>query len=80
MYASDIADLLHLVGRRVCIRSGKRTFVGVLHSIATRRFPKGNNRHASGLVLEGPDFRVEFAWWDWDVSAAGDVPYFEAAE
>jgi hypothetical protein len=55
MYASDIADLLHLVGRRVCIRSGKRTFVGVLRSAATRKFPKGKNLHASGLVLEGPD-------------------------
>ena len=80
MYASDIAELLHLEGRRVRIRNGKRTFVGVLRATATRKFPKGKNRHASGLVLEGPDFRVEFAWWEWDVRPAEDVLRLEAAE
>jgi len=79
VYASDIPDLLHLEGRRVRIRNGKRTFVGILRSTATRKFSKGTNRHASGLVLEGPDFRVEFAWWEWDVRPAEDV-LVEAAE
>jgi hypothetical protein len=80
VYASDIADLLHLEGRRVRIRNGKRTFVGVLRSTATRKFPKGKNLHAVGLVLEGPDFRVEFAWWEWDVCSAENVLRLEAAE
>ena len=80
VYASDIADLLHLEGRRVRIKNGKRTFVGVLRTTATRKFPKGKNLHAAGLVLEGPDFRVEFAWWEWDVRAAEDVLRLEAAE
>jgi hypothetical protein len=80
MYALDIAELIHLLGSRVRIRNGKRTFVGVLCLTATRKFPKGNNRHASGLVLEGPDFRLEFAWWEWDVRPAEDVLRLEAAE
>jgi hypothetical protein len=80
MYALDIAYLLRLEGRRVRIRNGKRTFVGVLRSTATRKFPKGKNLHASGLALEGPDFRVEFAWWEWDVRAAEDVLRLEAAD
>jgi hypothetical protein len=80
VHASNIADLLHLEGRPVRIRNGKRTFVGVLRSTATRKFPKGKNLHAVGLVLEGPDFRVEFAWWEWDVCSAENVLRLEAAE
>ena len=80
MYALEVDELLHLLGRRVRVRNGKRTFVGVLLEDATKKFPKGNNRYAYGLVLEGPGFRFEFAWWDWDVSAADEVPHLEAAE
>ena len=80
MYALEVDELLHLLGRRVRVRNGKRTFVGVLRANATRKFPRSSNRYASGLVVEGRDFRFEFAWWDWDVSVADDIPHLEAAE
>ena len=80
MYALEIDELLHLLGRRVRVRNGKRTFAGILRPTAQRKFPRGKNRYVRGLVVEGADFRLEFAWWDWDVSAAKDVAHLEAAE
>jgi hypothetical protein len=69
-----------LLGRRVRVRNGKRTFVGILRATARRKFPRGRNRFAPGLVVEGPDFHFEFAWWDWDVREAGETAHLEAVK
>lgn len=68
MYALEVDELFHLLGRRVRVRNGKHTFVGILASASQRKFPRSKKRYVSGLVLEGQGYRLEFAWWDWDVT------------
>ena len=80
LYAIEVDELLHLLGRRVRVRNGKHTFVGTLRSTAQRKFPRSSNRFASGLVVEGQGYRFEFAWWDWDVTPTDEPAYLIAAE
>jgi hypothetical protein len=61
-------EVLSLLGRRVRVRNGKHTFVGTLNAPSERKFPRGPNGSAYGCVVEGQDFRLEFAWWDWTIT------------
>jgi hypothetical protein len=61
-------QLVSLLGRRVRVRNGKFTFVGTLSGPSRRKFPRGPQGAAYGCVLEGRDFRLEFAWWDWTIT------------
>jgi hypothetical protein len=67
MYAREADDLIPLLGRMVRVRNGKHTFIGTLNGPSTKKFFRGVNRTAYGLVVEGKDFKLEFAWWDWFV-------------
>jgi hypothetical protein len=67
MYALDTEDLIPLIGRTVRIRNGKHTFVGQIVGPSKARFKRDNGRMYYGFTLEGDDFEMEFAWWDWFV-------------
>jgi hypothetical protein len=67
MYACEASDLIHLLGRMVRVRNGKQTFVGILTGPSETKFSRDANRSAYGFVVEGEDFRMQFAWWDWYV-------------
>jgi hypothetical protein len=67
MYALDTADLIPLIGRTVRIRNGKHTFVGMIMGPSESKFTRDNGRMYYGFTLEGDDFVMEFAWWDWFV-------------
>jgi hypothetical protein len=67
MYALDTEDLIPLIGRTVCIRNGKHTFVGQIVGPSKAKFTRDNGRMYYGFTLEGDDFEMEFAWWDWFV-------------
>ena len=43
------------------------TFEGTLIGPSEKKFPRGPNRTAYGCVVEGQDFRLDFAWWDWKI-------------
>ena len=68
MYSHGDHKVASLIGRRVRVRNGRHSFVGTLQGPGTRKFPRGANGAAYGCVLEGKDFRLEFAWWDWTIS------------
>jgi hypothetical protein len=67
MYALDTEDLIPLIGRTVRIRNGKHTFVGQIVGPSKAKFTRDNGRMYYGFTLEGDDFEMEFAWWDWFV-------------
>jgi hypothetical protein len=67
MYALDTEDLIPLIGRTVRIRNGRHTFVGQIIGPSKARFKRDNGRMYYGFTLEGDDFEMEFAWWDWFV-------------
>jgi hypothetical protein len=58
----------------VRVRSGKHTFVGELSGPSKKKYPRGTNRMAYGLVVLGKDFELDFAWWDWSVEPLQAVP------
>jgi hypothetical protein len=64
----DAADIVSLVGCRVRVKRGVLTFEGTLCGPSERKFPRGPGSAAYGCVVEGHDFQLEFAWWDWDIS------------
>lgn len=68
MFGLDAADIVSLVGQRVRVRKGQLVFEGTLAGPSERKFPRGSNGAAYGCIVEGQDFRLDFAWWDWDVS------------
>jgi hypothetical protein len=67
MYASDTEDLIPLIGRMVRVRNGRHTFVGQIVGPSKDKFAHDNGRMYYGFTLEGDDFELEFAWWDWFV-------------
>jgi len=69
-----------LLGRRVRVRNGKHSFVGTLSGPSGRKFPRGPEGMAYGCVLEGVNFRLEFAWWDWTITPVGQRTPLIAAE
>ena len=70
MYALEAEELIPLMGRPVRVRNGKHTFTGILGGPSERKFFRGTNRTSYGMIVEGEDFRLEFAWWDWFVEPA----------
>ena len=67
MYRLEEHELISLLGRRVRVRKGMHTFEGTLIGPSEKKFPRGPNRVAYGCIMEGEDFRLEFAWWDWKI-------------
>ena len=67
VYRLEDHELISLLGRRVRVRKGMHTFEGTLLGPSEKKFSRGPNRTAYGCVVEGKDFRLEFAWWDWKV-------------
>jgi hypothetical protein len=67
MYALNTEDLIHLIGRTVRIRNGRHTFVGQIVGPSKAKFTRDNGRMYYGFTLQGDDFEMEFAWWDWYV-------------
>ncbi len=68
VYSLEDHEVVSLLGRRVRVRNGKYSFVGTLKGPSDRKFSRGANGTAYGCVLEGKDFRLEFAWWDWSIT------------
>ena len=73
-------EVVSLLGRRVRVRNGKYSFVGTLSGPSDRKFPHGPEGTAYGCVLEGVNFRLEFAWWDWTITPVGQRTPLIAAE
>ena len=73
MYACEADELIPLLGRVVRVRNGKHVFVGSLSGPSQKKFARGLNRSAYGLVVEGDGFTLEFAWWDWYVEPLAAV-------
>jgi hypothetical protein len=67
VYRLEDHELISLLGRRVRVRKGMHTFEGMLIGPSEKKFPRGPNRSAYGCVVEGKDFRLDFAWWDWKI-------------
>jgi hypothetical protein len=68
VYSLEDHEVVSLLGRRVRVRNGKFSFVGTLSAPSNKKFPRGSKGAAYGCVLEGKDFRLEFAWWDWSIT------------
>jgi hypothetical protein len=68
VYSLEDHEVVSLLGRRVRVRNGKYSFVGTLSGPSHKKFPRGPKGAAYGCVLEGKDFRLEFAWWDWNIT------------
>jgi hypothetical protein len=68
VYSLEDHEVVSLLGRRVRVRNGKFSFVGTLSAPSSKKFPRGLKGAAYGCVLEGKDFRLEFAWWDWSIT------------
>jgi hypothetical protein len=65
----------------VCgFRRASNTFVGTLRGPSERKFPRGPNQTAYGCIVEGKDFRLEFAWWDWTITPVAQHSPMMAAE
>jgi hypothetical protein len=79
----QISEIIPLVGKPVRVRNGKHSFEGTLLGPSKRTFAKADGA-APGLTLVGKDFRLEFAWWDWQVEPvrleAAELVMMEAAE
>jgi hypothetical protein len=80
VYALEDHEVVSLLGRRVRVRNGKYSFIGTLRGPSNRKFPRGENGTAYGCVLEGKDFRLEFAWWDWTITPVSQRARMIAAE
>jgi hypothetical protein len=79
VYRLEDHEMISLLGRRVRVRKGAHTFEGTLLGPSGKKFSRGPNRTAYGFVVEGEDFRLDFAWWDWKIMPVG-VPQNVAAE
>jgi len=79
VYRLEDHELISLLGHRVRVRKGSHTFEGSLVGPSEKKFPRGPNRTAYGCVVEGQDFTLDFAWWDWKIQPIG-VPQKVAAE
>jgi hypothetical protein len=71
--ALEAEEIISMLGRRVRVRNGVHTFEGRLQGPSERKFPRGPNRSAYGFVVEGTDFQLDFAWWDWDIRPLGNA-------
>ncbi|WP_068022471.1 hypothetical protein [Rhodoplanes sp. Z2-YC6860] len=80
MHSLEDDEVAALLGRRVRVRNGKYSFVGTLSGPSDRKFPRGPDGTAYGCVLEGWNFRLEFAWWDWTITPVGRRTQSIAAE
>ena len=80
MYRPEDHEIISLFGSRVRVRRGIHTFEGVLQGPSQKKFERGPNRMAYGVVLNGDDFQLEFAWWDWKVQPLGKLVQSLAAE
>jgi hypothetical protein len=60
-------EIIGLLGSRVRVRNGSHTFEGTLLGPSDKNFAYGSAKQARGLVLQGKDFQLDFAWWDWKV-------------
>ena len=67
VYRLEDHELISLLGCRVRVRKGAHPFEGTLVGPSEKKFPRGPNRTAYGCVIEGANFRLEFAWWDWKI-------------
>ena len=80
MYRLEDHEIISLFGSRVRVRTGPHTFEGVLEGPSEKKFERGPNRTAYGVVLRGKDFRLDFAWWDWKIQPLGKFAHLIAAE
>ena len=80
MYRLEDYQLVSLFGHCVRVRKGVHTFEGTLVGPSERRFETGPFSSAYGAVLEGPDYKLEFAWWDWKIKPLGQAAKLVAAE
>jgi hypothetical protein len=80
VYSLEDHEVVSLLGRRVRVRKGKHVFVGTLKGPSGKKFPRGQDRTAYGCVLEGKDFTLEFAWWDWTITPMTQRTRLMAAE
>ena len=80
VFALEGHEVAALLGRRVRVQKGKHTFVGTLRGPSERKFPRGPNQTAYGCIVEGKDFRLEFAWWDWTITPVAQRSPMMAAE
>jgi hypothetical protein len=62
----DEIDLLLLKSRKIRVRKGVHTFEGVLKGKSGRDFQR-EGKLEKGAVLEGNNYLLEFAWWDWSI-------------
>jgi len=67
VFGFDATQIVSLVGCRVRVKKGLLIFEGTLAGPSERKFPRGTNSTAYGCTVEGKDFRLDFAWWDWDI-------------
>lgn len=80
MYRLEDHQIVSLFGHRVRVRKGVHTFEGTLVGPSTKRFETGPFSSAYGVVLDGADYILEFAWWDWKIKSIGEAPDLFAAE
>jgi hypothetical protein len=80
VYRLEDHEVVSLLGCRVRVRKGAHTFEGTLLGPSDRKFQRGPFGRAYGLVLEGNDYRLEFAWWDWKIKPLGRTVELIAAE
>jgi hypothetical protein len=80
VFALEDHEVVSLLGRRVRVQKGRHTFIGTLRAPSERKFTRGPNRTAYGCILEGKDFRLEFAWWDWTITPVVQRSRMIAAE
>ena len=80
VYRLEDHQLVALLGCRVRVRKGHHTFEGVLVGPSDRKFQRGPFSSAYGAVLEGNDYRLDFAWWDWKIKPLGQAAALIAAE
>src|SRR5260221_14500162 len=45
-----------------------------------RKLPRGGSSATHGCLLEGKDFTLEFAWWDWAITPVAECARMRAAE
>ncbi len=80
MYRLEDHQFVALLGHRVRVRMGHHTFEGVLAGPSNRKFARGPFSSAYGAVVEGNDYRLDFAWWDWKIKPLGQAAALIAAE
>jgi len=70
VYRLEDHEIISLLGRRVRVRKGSYTFEGTLLGPSEKNSSRPE-RTAYGCVVEGRDFRLDFAWWDWKIMPIG---------